>query len=35
MDLRPIEQSKIECGKRHFRELGSEMRVATSISDLN
>ena len=23
MDLRPKELSKIECGKRHFKELGS------------
>ena len=35
MDLRPKEQSKIECGKRHFKELGSEMVVATTIADLN
>ena len=31
MDLRPKEQSKIECGKRHFKELGSEMKVAVTI----
>ena len=35
MDLRPKEQSKIECGKRHFKELGSEMVVATTIADIN
>ena len=35
MDLRPKELSKIECGKRHFKELGSEMKVAVTIRDLN
>ena len=34
MDLRPKEQSKIECGKRHFKELGSGMVVATTIGDI-
>jgi restriction endonuclease len=31
----PKEQSKIECGKRYFKELGSEMVVATSIRYVN
>ena len=35
LDLRPKEQSKIECGKRHFEELGSSMRLAVTIEDLN
>ena len=35
MDLRPKEQSKIACGKKHFKKLGSEMVVATMISDFN
>ena len=35
LDLRPKEYSKIQCGKKHFESIGSEMVVATSISDLN
>ncbi len=33
-DLRPQEQGKIECGKKHFKEIGSEMIVASSIDDV-
>ena len=33
-DLRPKEQGKIDCGKQHFRALGSEMLLATDLSDV-
>lgn len=33
-DLRPKEQAKIDCGKEHFKALGSEMIVASSIEDV-
>lgn len=35
MDIRPKELSKIEWGKRHFKGLGSEIKVADTIRDLN
>lgn len=34
MDLRPKEQLNIECGKRHFKELGSKMLVVKTIKDI-
>ncbi|MBO2546011.1 DEAD/DEAH box helicase family protein [Salegentibacter sp. BDJ18] len=33
-DLRPKEQGKIDCGKRHFEALGSEMLLATDLADV-
>jgi len=33
-DLRPKEQGKIDCGKKHFKELDSEMIVAKDMSDI-
>lgn len=33
-DLRPKEQSKIDCGKKHFAAIKSEMIVAASIRDV-
>lgn len=33
-DLRPKEQGKIDCGKKHFSALNSEMIVAASMSDV-
>lgn len=33
-NLRRIESSKINCGKKHFEELGSELRVGTRFSDI-
>ena len=33
-DLRPKEQAKIDCGKKHFSALGSEMIVAASMEDV-
>jgi len=33
-DLRPKEQAKIDCGKEHFKALGSEMIVASTIDDV-
>ena len=33
-DLRPKEKAKIDCGKQHFKALGSEMMVATTIGDV-
>jgi len=33
-DLRPKEQGKIDCGKKHFSALGSEMIVASEMSDI-
>jgi type III restriction enzyme len=33
-DLRPKEQAKIDCGKKHFTAIGSEMIVATSVEDV-
>jgi type III restriction enzyme len=33
-DLRPKEQAKINCGKKHFHTIGSEMIVASSISEV-
>ena len=33
-DLRPKEKAKIDCGKQHFKALGSEMIVATTIGDV-
>ena len=33
-DLRPKEQAKIDCGKKHFTAIGSEMIVASSIEDV-
>lgn len=33
-DLRPKEQAKIDCGKKHFKALGSEMIVAASMDDI-
>ena len=33
INLRPIEQSKIDCGKSHFEELGIEMNTAETIDD--
>lgn len=33
-DLRPKEQGKIDCGKKHFDALESEMIVAASMSDV-
>ncbi len=33
-DLRPKEQAKIDCGKKHFTAIGSEMIVASSIKDV-
>ena len=33
-DLRPKEQGKIDCGKKHFKELGSEMIVASEMNDI-
>jgi type III restriction enzyme len=33
-DLRPKEQGKIDCGKKHFKELGSEMIEASEMNDV-
>lgn len=33
-NLRPVEKSKIDCGIKHFEELGSELRVGTKFSDI-
>ncbi|RKE04463.1 type III restriction-modification system endonuclease [Marinifilum flexuosum] len=33
-DLRPKEQAKIACGKKHFAAIGSEMIVAANINDV-
>lgn len=33
-DLRGKEKSKIDCGKKHFNSIGSEMIVAKSIEDV-
>lgn len=33
-DLRPKEQGKIDCGKKHFTAIDSEMIVAASMSDV-
>lgn len=33
-DLRPKEKAKIDCGKKHFETIGSEMIVARSIEDV-
>lgn len=33
-DLRPKEQGKIDCGKKHFSALDSEMIVAASMADV-
>lgn len=33
-DLRPKEQGKIDCGKKHFKEIGSELIVANEMSDV-
>ncbi len=33
-ELRPKEQGKIDCGKKHFSALDSEMIVAASMSDV-
>ena len=33
-DLRPKEQGKIDCGKRHFKVLDTEMIVAKDMSDV-
>ncbi|TDD99103.1 type III restriction-modification system endonuclease [Flavobacterium sandaracinum] len=33
-DLRPKEQAKIDCGKKHFEAIGGEMIVASDISDV-
>lgn len=33
-DLRPKEQGKIDCGKKHFQAIGSEMIVANDMSDV-
>lgn len=34
-DLRPIEQGKIDCGKKHFKSIDSRMIVASSLADVN
>lgn len=33
-DLRPKEQGKIDCGKKHFKALGTELIVAASMDDV-
>lgn len=33
-DIRSKEQNKIDCGKKHFAAIGSEMIVASDISDV-
>lgn len=33
-DLRPKEQGKIDCGKKHFKALNTEMIVAASMEDV-
>lgn len=33
-DLRPKELAKIDCGKKHFNAIGSEMIVASEMSDV-
>jgi type III restriction enzyme len=33
-DLRPKESGKIDCGKKHFEAIGSEMIVATELADV-
>lgn len=33
-DLRPKEQAKIDCGKKHFSAIGSEMIVASNIDEI-
>ena len=33
-DLRPKEQGKIDCGKKHFQALGTEMIVASEMSEV-
>lgn len=33
-DLRPKEMAKIDCGKKHFEAIGSEMIVASDMSDV-
>ena len=34
-DLRPIEQGKIDCGRKHFKSIDSRMIVASSMADVN
>jgi type III restriction enzyme len=33
-DLRGKEKSKIDCGKKHFKSIGSEMIVASGMDDV-
>jgi len=33
-DLRPKELAKIECGKKHFKELGSQLKLATKLTEV-
>jgi type III restriction enzyme len=33
-DLRGKEKSKIDCGKKHFKAIGSEMIVASGMDDV-
>ena len=33
-DLRPKEQGKIDCGKKHFEEIGTKMIVAANMDDV-
>ena len=33
-DLRPKEQGKIDCGKKHFSAVGSQMIVASDMEDV-
>lgn len=33
-DLRPKEQGKIDCGKKHFQAIGSEMIVASNLEEV-
>ncbi len=34
LELRPVEQGKINCGKAHFKSIGARMIVATKIEDI-
>ena len=34
-DLRPLEQGKIDCGRKHFQSIDSRMIVARNIEDVH
>jgi len=33
-DLRPVEKAKYNCGQSHFKELGTELKLAKNLSDI-